>query len=139
MKSGGKIKKSLAFMSIFYILAGTLHFVMPKFYMKMMPSYIPFHHELIYVSGLAEIILGFGLLNHNFMRLSAWGIIALLVAVFPANVYAYTDKVDLGVPQWVLLVRIPLQGVLIYWAYLYAKRNSTPYHFLPLDNSAGGM
>jgi uncharacterized membrane protein len=139
MKSGGKIKKSLAFMSIFYILAGTLHFVMPGFYMKMMPSYIPFHHELIYVSGLAEIILGFGLLNHNFMRLSAWGIIALLVAVFPANVYAYTDKVDLGVPQWVLLVRIPLQGVLIYWAYLYAKRNSNPYHFLPLDNSAGGM
>ena len=134
MKSGVKIKKSLAFMSIFYILAGTLHFVIPDFYMKIMPDYIPYHREMIYLSGIAEIILVFGLLTRNLMRISAWGIIALLVAVFPANVYAYTnDALDLGVPKWALLLRLPLQGILVYWAYIYAKKDSAPYHIPPLD------
>ena len=139
MKAGAKIKKSLVFMSIFYILGGTLHFIFTDFYLKMMPGYLPYHRELIYLSGLAEIILGFGLLNHNFMRLSAWGIIALLIAIFPANVNAYVEKIDLGVPNWVLLARLPMQGVLIYWAYIYARKGYVPYHFPPLDSSAGGM
>lgn len=139
MKSGLKIKKSLAFMSIFYILAGSMHFIIPDFYLKMMPPYIPYHKELIYLSGLAEILLGFGLLNHHFTRLSAWGIIALLVAVFPANIHIYMEKVDLGVPDWVLLVRLPIQGALIYWAYLFARKGSTPYHLPNLDESSRGM
>ena len=57
----------------------------------------------------------------------------------PANIYAYTEKIDLGVPEWALLVRLPLQGVLVYWAYLYARKGSVPYHLPTLDQSSNGM
>lgn len=111
-------------MSIFYILAGTLHFIATDFYLKMMPPYVPYPKTMIYATGLAEIILGFGLLGKKTRRLSALGIIALLILVFPANVYAYVKNIDIfGLPRWVLFLRLPLQGVLIYWAYIYTKKD----------------
>lgn len=110
-------------MSIFYIITGTLHFVATDFYLRLMPPYIPYHKEMVYISGLAEIILGFGLVANKTRRLSAWGIIALLIAVFPANIHAYVNNVDVfGLPRWVLLLRLPFQGVLIYWAYIYTRK-----------------
>ncbi len=122
MKNPRIIKLSLAFMSIFYILAGTLHFIIPEFYLKLMPPYIPYHRFMVFFSGVAEILLGFGLLGKKTRSLSAWGIILFLIAVFPANIHAYVNNVDLGVPLWVLLVRLPLQILLIYWAYIHTKK-----------------
>ena len=73
--------------------AGTLHFIKPDFYLKIMPPYLPLHLELVYLSGFFEIALGVLLLVPRLSRFAAWGIIALLIAVFPANIYVYATRV----------------------------------------------
>ncbi|MCB1141733.1 MAG: DoxX-like family protein [Leptospiraceae bacterium] len=131
MKNPGKLKFSLILLSIFYILAGAMHFIIPDFYVLMLPAIIPFPKEVIYLTGLVEITLGFSVLNYKIMRPAAWSIIIFLIAVFPANFHVYWNDVDLGVPRWVLLIRLPLQIVLIFWAYMFARKNSHPYRVLP--------
>jgi uncharacterized membrane protein len=103
--------------------AGTLHFVRPELYLKIMPPYLPFHSELVHLSGFCEIALGLLLLVPRFSRIAAWGIIALLIAVFPANIYAYQHQEVLPLPPIMYLLRLPLQGVLIFWAYWHAIDN----------------
>ena len=112
---------SLKFMALMYILAGINHFVMPKFYMRIMPQYIPFHRFMVISSGAAEIGLGILLLVPAYSSWAAWGIVALLIAVFPANIHHLTSKKpDIGPPVWVLWLRLPIQVLLIWWAYAYA-------------------
>lgn len=121
---------SLVLMAALYLLAGTMHFLAPDFYLQMMPGYLPFHLPLVYLSGLAEIALGAGLLVPSVRRLAAWGVILLLIAVFPANVHmAIHSIVPVGLPSWMptptpagLYRRLPLQLVLIAWAYLHTRR-----------------
>jgi uncharacterized membrane protein len=105
-----------------YVLAGINHFLKPEFYLRIMPDYLPWHLALVYVSGVAEIVLGIALLIPRLRRLAAWGIIALLVAVFPANVYAAVNEISLvsGDPVW-NWVRLPFQGVFILWAWWYTR------------------
>ncbi|WP_317174860.1 DoxX family protein [Pararhodonellum marinum] len=105
-------------MATLYVMAGIMHFVKPKVYLRIMPPYLPNPKLLNKIAGLAEIILGLGLLHESTRSLAAWGIILLLVAVFPANLYMYQKK-SKGIPEWALLIRLPLQLVLIFWAYLY--------------------
>ncbi len=100
----------------FYVLAGIAHFVRPEAYRELMPPYLPWHLALIYLSGAAEIILGIGVFIPRFRRLGGWGIIALLIAVFPANIHAARHGL-LSIPTWVLWARLPFQLVLIAWAY----------------------
>jgi uncharacterized membrane protein len=121
MENFNKPSTKRILLSAFYVVAGAMHFIIPNFYMKMMPDYLPYHLELIYLSGLIEISLGFGVLNPKYSKISAWGIILLLLAVFPANVNAYLHPEGLEMPQTLLLVRLPLQLLLIYWAYLFTK------------------
>ncbi|WP_306353505.1 DoxX family protein [Flavobacterium sp. '19STA2R22 D10 B1'] len=110
----------LYLMSFLYIIAGLNHFRVPRLYLKMMPEYIPKPMQMVYLSGIAECGLGFLLLVPGLTAYAAWGIIILLVAVFPANIKMYLDdKASLGLPKWVRLIRLPLQLVLIYWAYQY--------------------
>jgi uncharacterized membrane protein len=105
-----------------YILAGLNHFRVPRFYERIIPDYLPAHKILNYLSGLAEVILGILLCIPETSQYAAWGIIALLIAIFPANVYMYTNnKAALGLPKWVRLARLPIQLVLILWAYLYTQ------------------
>ena len=106
--------------AFFYVVAGLLHFLKTKFYLRIMPPYLPFPKELVYLSGVAEILLGLGLLS-PFRSLAAIGIILLLVAVFPANIYStfQNPKAIPGIPLWVLYCRLPLQFVFIYWAWIY--------------------
>lgn len=111
-------------MPVFYILAGLNHFKDPGFYLQMMPPYVPAHEALNLIAGAAEIILGLGLLFEKTRKASAWGVILLLIAVFPANLYMYTDNIKFAgkeLPDWVTLVRLPFQLVFIGWAYLYTK------------------
>lgn len=109
---------NLSLISAFYVFAGVMHFVKPKIYLKMMPPYLPAHLTLVYLSGVAEILLGLLLWIPSARPLAAWGIIALLVAVFPANVYMLQrGGPAFKVPTWTLWVRLPLQGLLIVWAY----------------------
>lgn len=70
----------------FFVLAGVGHFANPNFFLKIMPPYLPWHRELVYLSGGLEILLGLLLLIPRFQRHAAWGLIALLIAVFPANI-----------------------------------------------------
>lgn len=110
----------LYLMAIIYILAGINHFRVPRLYIKMIPPALPFPKVLNIISGMAEILLGVLLCIPATSTFAAWGIIILLVAVFPANLYMYTnEKAAMGLPKWVRLLRLPLQLVLIYWAYMY--------------------
>lgn len=110
-------------LAIFMIGAGTMHFVRPDFYMKIMPPYLPWHLELVYLSGFFEAALGLLLLIPRFSRLAAWGIIALLIAVFPANIYLYQHQELLPAPPLVHFLRLPLQAVFILWAWWHTTPN----------------
>lgn len=107
-------------MGLLYILAGLNHFRQPKLYIKIIPPFFKNPKLLNQLSGLAEIILGALLCFTITSKLAALGIILLLIAIFPANYYMYkNDKAALGLPKWIRLVRLPLQLILIYWAYQY--------------------
>ena len=112
-------------MGVFYIIAGLNHFRDVGFYLPMMPPYLPLHRELIYFSGVAEIALGVAVLVPALRRLAAWGTIALLIAVFPANLHIAINNVPLGgaaeglgIWNW---IRLPVQAVLIAWAWWYTE------------------
>ena len=112
-------------MSVFYVFAGVMHFVNPGFYMPMMPPYLPWHLELVYLSGVAEIVLGLAVLVPAWRRLAGWGIILLLIAIFPANLHIALYNVPIGgasegagALNW---VRLPFQLVLIVWAWWYTR------------------
>lgn len=112
-------------LGVFMIFAGINHFLNPEFYMQIMPPYIPAHKLMVDLSGVAEIVLGVGLLIPApiVSRLSAWGIIALLIAVFPANIYVYQNHQEIfpEVDPLLHLIRLPLQGLLILWAFWYTR------------------
>lgn len=111
-------KALLYLMSFFYIFAGVMHFIKPKFYIGIIPPYFPNPRLLNRAAGFFEIILGAGLLIDSLRSMSAFGIILLLIAVFPANLYMYQQK-EVPIPRWLLLLRLPFQLVLIAWAYYY--------------------
>ncbi len=105
----------------FFLFVGIQHFRSPDFFVKIMPAYLPLHRELVFVSGFFEVALGVLLLIPKTTRLAAWGLIALLIAVFPANLYMYQHRELFDVSPLVLLLRLPLQGLLILWAWSYTR------------------
>lgn len=111
-------------LALIFVVAGVLHFVIPEAYLRIMPPQLPAHLLLIDISGAAEILGGIGLLVPSTRRLAAWGLAALLVAVWPANIYTAAAHLPLpgmaGV-SWIQWVRVPLQLPLIYWAWLYTR------------------
>ncbi|CAN5489640.1 DoxX family protein [soil metagenome] len=112
-------------LALLLIAAGSLHFIRPQFYVQIMPPDLPWHLELVYLSGLIEVLLGILLLIPRWSRLAAWGVIALLIAVFPANLYLFQHQEILPAPAWVHLLRLPLQGVLIYWAWTHTRQTTS--------------
>ena len=120
------VKRVLLYaMGLFYIFAGIQHFRVPDFYIPMMPPYLPWHAELVFLSGLAEVICGVGVLIPATRRYAAWATIALLIAVFPANIHVAVNNVPVfGAsegPGAIGFVRLPLQLVLIAWAWWYTR------------------
>ena len=124
----GDSERSLApLMGATYVVAGIAHFLAPKRFAAAIPPSFPRPVALVYLSGVAEILLGVGVSLRRTRRPSAWGIAALLVAVFPANVHlARGDVLDdlvsdrfVGVARLAAWVRLPFQGVLIAWALRY--------------------
>jgi uncharacterized membrane protein len=109
-------------LGVLLIIAGVSHFVATDLFLKIMPPYLPFHLTLVLVTGMIEIILGILLLVPRYSRLAAWGIIALLIAVFPANIHVYTHQELFPFPPLAHLLRLPLQGVLILWAFVYTRQ-----------------
>jgi uncharacterized membrane protein len=124
-----KLKTVLRWLlTIFMVAAGANHFIQPEPYLGMMPSVLPAPLALVYVSGVAEIAGGLGLILPQTRRLAAWGLVLLLVAVFPANVNMAVNHLPLGtqeVPQAALWARLPLQVVLIAWAFWFTRDRFT--------------
>src|ERR1700734_3163021 len=117
-------KVFLAFAAVFYSYAGLLHFLKPAMYLKIMPPYVPWHPAMVYISGAAEIAGGIGLLIPPLRRYAAVGVVALLIAVFPANVYMATNPLEAGaasLPQSALWGRLALQPILIWWVLWCTK------------------
>jgi len=106
---------------IFMVVAGTMHFVNPAFFLKIMPPYLPLHKELVFISGVFEVLLGILSVVPKSSRMAAWGIVALLIAVFPANLYLYQHQDILPASPVVHVLRLPLQGLLILWAFWFTK------------------
>ena len=112
-------------MGLSYICIGCQHFINPSFFLKIVPPYLAFHLELVYLSGGFEIIFGLGLLFKKTRFYAAWGLVFLLIAVYPANIYlAFNEipqeaiNVSSFVASW---VRLPIQFVLILLAYKVSK------------------
>lgn len=106
-----------------FVAAGVMHFVRPQFYLSAMPPYLPWHLPLVYVSGVCEVLLGVLILVRRFQRAAGWGLIALLIAVFPANVHmALNPELFPNIPPAILWARLPLQAVLVAWAWWFTKR-----------------
>ncbi|NOS84748.1 MAG: DoxX family protein [Ignavibacteria bacterium] len=115
---------SLAVMILFYTAAGLNHFINPAFYLPIMPPYLPWHLQLIYISGAFELLFAFMLIPEKTRRTSAWLIIALLVAVFPANIQMTINYVSENNPDlWISIVRLPIQLLLIWWAWMFTREN----------------
>ncbi len=111
-------------LAVVFVVAGALHFIIPQAYLRIMPPYLPAPLTLINISGAAEILGGLGLLIPSTRRLAAWGLVALLIAVLPANIYTATAHLPLpglAGQSWLQWARIPLQIPLIYWAWLYTR------------------
>ena len=112
----------LYLMGTIYIIGGILHFIKPKVYLRIMPRYLPFHKPLVLLSGLAEIMLGFGLFFKATKDLSIYGIIVMLAIFLLVHFYMLSsEKASAGFPKWLLLIRLPLQFALMYWAFIYLK------------------
>jgi uncharacterized membrane protein len=112
----------LCLMALLYIAAGINHFLSPGFYMRIMPPWVPAHGLMVAISGVAEIGLGVLLLPTRTRNWAAWGIIALLVAVFTANVQMAINWQEQQHPHlWIAWARLPLQVVLVYWAWQYTR------------------
>ncbi len=111
-------------LTAFMVLAGLNHFIAPAPYVAIVPAALPAHLALVYVSGVAEILGGLGLILPSTRRLAAWGLIALFLAILPANINMALHHLPMGgndLPTWALWLRLPLQAVLIAWAWLYAR------------------
>jgi uncharacterized membrane protein len=120
---------AVVFATGFYIVAGAWHFVRPEPYLRIMPPYIPWHPAMVRISGAFEILGGLGLLVPATRRTAAWGIVALLIAVFPANLHMAMHPTEAGAASIAPILRwgrLPLQGLLIWWLLWCTRR---PYVF----------
>lgn len=107
-------------MAFMYVVAGAMHFIKPKMYMRIMPRYLPNHKLLVYLSGIAEIALGLALCIPTLKTFAVYGIIAMLAVFLIVHFYMLTGKkASAGIPKWILILRIPLQFGLMYWAWWY--------------------
>ena len=110
--------------SIFYVIVGIKHFIEPEYFLSIVPPYLPYHLELVYISGLFEILFGLLILLPKYRYYGAIGLILLLLAVFPANIYLAQSKEAqeaIGATQQIATWRLPIQGVLIWIAFYIRK------------------
>ena len=115
-------------MSFLYIIVGIKHFVDVEYFVSIVPNYISWKKEAVFISGFFEILLGILLLFHTTRKLAAWGIIMLLIAVFPANIYLYVSDIAreiLNISKIDALIRMPFQIPLIIISYWHSKKISS--------------
>ncbi|MGI8744390.1 MAG: DoxX family protein [Bryobacteraceae bacterium] len=112
-----------------FIVAGVLHLVSPAPFLRIVPPFLPWSEALVAISGIAEISGGVGLLIPGLRRFAAYGLVVLLIAVFPANIYMAVAHVPFGGwmgQAWLQWLRLPFQFVLIAWAWIYTAAPNAP-------------
>ena len=122
----GKLQKSILIVisSIFYTITGIKHFIESDYFLSIIPPYLPFHIELVYISGFFEILFGLMILFPKYRYYGSIGLILLLIAIFPANIYLAQSKEAqeaIGASQQIAIWRLPIQGILIWIAYWIRK------------------
>jgi uncharacterized membrane protein len=111
-------------LGVLMVSAGLYHFVNPEPYLMMMPDYLPGHEALVFISGVFEVLLGAALFVPKFRVLAGWGLIALLIAVWPANIYMASEGIQppgMAMSPTVAWVRVAFQAVFIYWAWAITR------------------
>ena len=127
LPSGFLRNLNLLGLSVFFIYFGVDHFINPDFYLSIMPPSFPLHLEAVYISGLFEILGGIGVLLSKTRKLAGWGLFALLIAVYPANIYmALTPEAFPDIPLSALYFRLVLQFLFFYWAYSVTRPGFNP-------------
>jgi uncharacterized membrane protein len=114
-------------LALFFIVAGTAHFITPAPYLAIVPTYLPWPAAMVALSGVAEILGGVGVWFRTTRRAAGWGLIALLIAIFPANIHAISIGMIIGghaLPAWILWARLPFQLLFIAWVYRVCLRRS---------------
>ncbi|MCG2459428.1 hypothetical protein K8352_01555 [Flavobacteriaceae bacterium F89] len=110
----------LFLMAALYLFGGLMHFIKPRIYLRIMPRFLPNPELLVKLSGWAEIGIAIALCIPYFRNLAIWLLIAMLAIFLWVHFYMLSSKkAGAGVPQWILILRIPLQFVLMYWAFTY--------------------
>lgn len=104
-------------LALLFIIGGVMHLLRPAPFLSIMPPQLPQPLLLVYLSGVAELLGGLGLLWRRSRRVAGWGLLALLVAVFPANVYTALIHEQLHIPAWVAWGRLPLQPLIMWWVW----------------------
>jgi len=110
--------------SIFYVIVGIKHFIEPEFFLPIVPPYLPYHIELVYLSGVFEVLFGIMILIPKYRYWGSIGLILLLIAVFPANIYLHQSQEAqeaIGASKQIATWRLPMQGILIWIAYWIRK------------------
>lgn len=126
MANAGPRRKEIlrGILAVCIIIVGITHFIRPEQYARIVPPELPYPIALVYISGVFEILGGIGLLIPFISVIAAWGLIALFIAVFPANINQALHSIPIeGIPHhpWLYWVRLPFQFVLIAWAWWYTQ------------------
>lgn len=105
-------------LGVFFLFAGAMHFLRTRWYVSIMPDYLPAHRELVYASGVAEMVGGAGVLHERSRKPAGWWLVATLIAVFPANVNMalHPDRFA-RIPPAALWARLPFQAVFVRWVW----------------------
>jgi len=112
----------LYLIAAFFIFAGVSHFLKPGMFLGIMPKFLPFPLQLVYISGICEILFAILLVVPATRQAGAWLLILLLLAVFPANIQmAVSFYHEKNAYLWIALLRLPLQFALIWWVWIYTK------------------
>lgn len=112
----------LYLLSGIFIIAGILHFLKPKIYLRIMPRYLPAHFSLVYISGAAEVLLGAGLLFPETRNIAIFGLLLMLLVFLLVHFYMLSSpKAGAGFPVWALWLRIPVQFLLMGWVAYYLQ------------------
>jgi uncharacterized membrane protein len=124
------------------IIVGITHFIRPEQYARIVPPQLPNPVALVYISGFFEILGGIGLMSPFVSVAAAWGLIALFIAVFPANINMAVNNIPIeGIPhnQVLYWVRLPFQAVLIAWAYWYTRKPQEQPGAEIIEKTAGSL
>jgi uncharacterized membrane protein len=115
-------KKSILIISLFFLIGGIAHFVFTDMFIKIMPSYLGHKKELVWISGLFELLGAVGILVQKFRTISGYGLIVLIIAVFPANINMALHPQDfLFIPEFLLWLRLPIQFIFVWFVWKSIK------------------